>query len=247
MPALGKVLSSIFRQLELLILESVRILERKFKIQIYFSLTNKILKRKWGGKIIPLGKNLNPETYFLPSQKIISLLSRSNVVGISKCYCRETQHKYLERSNFDNPIETCIHISFGKSLKEIPYKSENLRKVSKDEIITLLEECEERGLIHQIIFFPNPNFYYVICNCCPCCCVVLKKFLEMGAPPVVKSDFISLTDLNSCNNCGICTNWCYFKARVIKEDKLYFESDRCFGCGLCVSKCPKNAISLVSK
>jgi len=48
MPALGKVLSSIFGQLELLILESVRILERKFKIQIYFSLTSKILKRRWG-------------------------------------------------------------------------------------------------------------------------------------------------------------------------------------------------------
>lgn len=246
-PLIGKILSSIFGIFELLMLEIFRFLDNKFNISTINIVNRYILKRRWGGKVVPLNINFDVDTKYLPSQEILELLSRSNVVGIGNCYCRETQRRHSDEPNCDHPIKTCIHIGFGNSLHEISYKSENLEKVTKEEIKQLLEECDQRGLVHQIIYFPNPEFYYVVCNCCPCCCVVMNKFLKSGSPQMIKSDFIAYTDLAKCNNCGLCEQWCYFGARKLLNEKLTFSPNLCFGCGVCVSKCPKEAISLRKK
>jgi len=243
-PSIGKILSFLFGVFEYFILETLRVFDANLNINSFGIANRYIFKSRWGGKVIPLNVNLDVETKFLPSQEILALLSRSKVTGISNCYCRETQRKHSDVPNCNHPINTCIHIGFGKSLREIPYKSENLVKVSKNEIKKLLEECDERGLVHQIIYFPNPSFYYVVCNCCPCCCVVMNKFLKSGSPQMIKSDFIACTDLTKCNNCGICEQHCNFGARKLVRKEFNFFPDNCFGCGLCVSKCPENAITL---
>jgi len=245
-PILGKILSFVFGVFEYFMLEAFRFLDAKLNINTFKIVNRYIFKSRWGGKVIPLNVNFDIETKFLPSQEILALLSRSKVTGISS-YCRETQRKHSETPNCDHPIKTCIHIGFGKSLREIPYKSENLVKVSKSEIKKLLEECDKRGLVHQIIYFPNPLFYYVVCNCCPCCCVIMDKFLKSGSPQMIKSDFIAYTDSLKCNNCGFCVEICNFNARKLIKEKLNFYSDNCFGCGLCVSKCPEKAINLRKK
>lgn len=243
-PILGKILSSVFGGFEFITLRVFWFFDTKLNIDMNKIVNRYIFKSRWGGKVIPLDVNLDVETKFLPSQEVLSLVSRSKVTGISNCYCRETQRKHSDTPNCDHPIKTCIHIGFGKSLREIPYKSENLVKVSKKEISKLLEESDKRGLVHQIIFFPNPLFYYIVCNCCPCCCVIMNKFLKSGSPQMIKSDFIAYTDLDKCNNCGLCEEHCNFGARKLIKKKLNFFPDYCFGCGLCVSKCPEKAIIL---
>jgi len=245
-PALGKLLSSLFGLAERMILELFRKIDMKFNIYMMGIVNQFILRGRWGGKVIPLNKNISYDSKFISSQEILKILERSSVRGISWCYCRTTQRKY-ETPNCDHPINTCIHFGFGKTLYEIPFKSYNLKKVSKKEIINLLEECDERGLVHQLIYFPNPQFYYIICNCCPCCCVILTKFIKYGSPQMVKSDFIANTNLNKCTNCGTCETWCYFGARHLIDNKLHFNSIHCFGCGICVSKCPNKAITLIPK
>jgi len=245
-PTLGKLLSSMFSLLEVALLELFRRLDKKFNIYTFGILNRRVLKGRWGGKVIPLNKNIDAETKFLPTQEILELLSRSNVVGISWCYCRAVQRKYNE-PNCDHPLYTCIHLSFGQSLYEIPNKSLNLKQVSKEKIVELLEDSDKRGLVHQIIYFPSPQFYYVVCNCCPCCCVVMEKFLKHGSPQMIKSDFIAETDVTTCVNCGKCVEWCYFGARTIMDKKIEFEPFKCFGCGICVPKCPNNSIILKKK
>jgi len=228
-------------------LEIFRFLDKKFKINTINYVNKYLLKGRWGGRVVPLNINISPDSRFLPTQEILNILKRSKVTGISKCYCRETQRKNADQPNCDHPSNTCIHIGFGKSLYEIPFKSEKLQKVSKQEVKQLLEDCDRKGLVHQLIYYPNPQFYYVVCNCCACCCVVMNKFLKSGSPQMIKSDFLAETDLKLCKNCGSCEPWCYFKARDIKLGILKFESKKCFGCGICVSKCPNNAIKLITK
>ena len=245
-PPLGKILTSLFGIFEFPILELLRRLDRKFNIYTIGILNKYLLKGRWGGKVVPLNKNIDIDSRFVPKEELLEIVKRSNVSGISWCYCRAVQRKYNE-PNCDHPLYTCIHLGFGKSLYEIPNKSYNLKKVSKQEVIELLEECDERGLVHQLIYFPNPQFYYIICNCCPCCCVILNKFLSMGSPQMIKSDFIATTNSLKCKNCGECEEWCYFGARSIINNKFQFNAIKCFGCGICVSKCPNNAISLIKK
>jgi len=245
-PSLGKLLSSLFGISELFILELFRRIDNRFNIYTLDIINKYILQGRWGGKIVPLNINFSPDTRFLPTQEILEIIGRSNVVGIGWCYCRAVQRKYNE-PNCDHPLYTCIHLSFGKSLYDIPYKSYNLKQVSKQKIVELVEECDKRGLVHQIIYFPSPQFYYVICNCCPCCCVVLNKFVKYGSPQIVKSDFIAETQKDKCQNCGECEKWCHFGARRLIEGTLNFDKERCFGCGICISKCPYEAIVLIQK
>ncbi|MHA2232128.1 MAG: 4Fe-4S binding protein [Candidatus Hodarchaeales archaeon] len=41
---------------------------------------------------------------------------------------------------------------------------------------------------------------------------------------------------------------CQFQARSWgEEDEIAFDPDRCFGCGLCVTTCPEEAIQLAQR
>jgi MinD superfamily P-loop ATPase len=72
----------------------------------------------------------------------------------------------------------------------------------------------------------------------------MNKFLKGGSPQMIKSDFIAVTNVNKCNDCGICVQRCYFGARKVLNGTLIFLKDYCFGCGLCISDCPEEAIIL---
>ncbi|MFW9784240.1 MAG: hypothetical protein ACFFFB_18320, partial [Candidatus Heimdallarchaeota archaeon] len=132
-PLLGKLFSGLFGISEYFILELFRKIDEKFNIYTMGLVNSYFLKARWGGRVVPLNKNINPETKFIPSQEILEILYRSNIAGIGWCYCRSTQRKH-SIPNCDHPIYTCIHLGSGRSLYDIPYKSHNLKAVSKQEI-----------------------------------------------------------------------------------------------------------------
>jgi len=61
-------------------------------------------------------------------------------------------------------------------------------------------------------------------------------------------DFVSVTDDLRCIRCGACAK-SICEARTLKENPLRVEvnEDMCYGCGLCQSICPANAVSIVEK
>ncbi|WP_394698864.1 4Fe-4S binding protein [uncultured Methanoregula sp.] len=58
---------------------------------------------------------------------------------------------------------------------------------------------------------------------------------------VVRSEYIAVTDKNSCINCGKCIERCIFDARTFDDGYMLYNSRLCLGCGLCVSVCPEHA------
>ncbi len=247
-PALGKVVSAWFQPIETTMLDFLYFVSKIFHINAFDYVMKRFFKGRWGGKVIPLNLNYSIDSRFLPSEEILSLLARSHVLGIGTCYCRMRQRQRSEKPNCNHPTYTCIHIGLGNSLYDIPFKSENLKRVSKEEVKKVLSDAEKSGLVHQIIYFGSPQFYYVVCNCCACCCATLSNFLKQGAPQIVKSEFIAETDPLKCKNCGTCVKRCYFGARKIVNNRLIFNKTRCFGCGLCCGTiCPNNAIKLKRK
>ena len=46
----------------------------------------------------------------------------------------------------------------------------------------------------------------------------------------------------ACNLCGICIGTCVYEALTIQENNLILNSEKCYGCGLCTTICPRYAI-----
>ncbi len=242
-PRIGGFLSSLMGLVEVTMLDIFNVIGNhispNFKIRIF-----RLLEGNWGSRVVPLNINIPTQTQYLPHQEILNIISRSHVFSIGWCYCR-TKHK-----NCDNPINTCIGLGVppGQSLYDIHTKREFFKAVSKEEIIELLNDCDDRGLVHQVIYFPEPNFYYVICNCCTCCCETLSNYRKFLSPKVIKSDFIELTNEEICNDCGKCMEICPFDARKMNSyNKFIVDSEKCFGCGLCIRRCPEHAITLIKR
>ena len=242
-PRIGRFLSTLMGAVEVTVLDILNFIDKHLvsNFKVFFL---RKLRGRWGGRVVPLNTNIPTETKYLPHQEILNIIARSHVFSIGYCYCRRKHH------NCDNPLYTCMGLGVppGKTLYTIDSKKEFFKEVSKEEIIKLLNDCDDRGLIHQLIYFPDPNFYYVICNCCTCCCEVLNNYKQYLSPKIIKSDFIEATDMNACKNCGTCVSICPFDARKINSAGLLnVDRDRCFGCGVCIRKCPENAIKLVKR
>ncbi|NHI91205.1 MAG: 4Fe-4S dicluster domain-containing protein [Candidatus Lokiarchaeota archaeon] len=242
-PRIGNLFATLMGAVEVTFLEILNFISNhifpNFKIIVL-----RKLQGLWGGRVVPLNINIPVETKYLPHQEILNIISRSHVFTIGYCYCRKKHH------NCDNPIYTCIGLGVppGQTLYTIDSKKEFFKEVSKEEIIQLLNDCDDRGLVHQLIYFPDPNFYYVICNCCTCCCETLNNYKKFLSPEIIKSDFIEITDNKKCINCGTCINICPFDARKYdSNNKLVVNRERCFGCGICIRKCPESAIKLIKK
>jgi len=87
-----------------------------------------------------------------------------------------------------------------------------------------------------------------ICCCCGCCCGILAGIKKHPKPAViVSSPFICSADKDKCIGCGVCVRRCPMDAVELRNDKVLLNSDRCIGCGLCVSTCLGDALSLRRK
>jgi Pyruvate/2-oxoacid:ferredoxin oxidoreductase delta subunit len=90
--------------------------------------------------------------------------------------------------------------------------------------------------------------HFFICNCCGCCCGVLRSINEWGISNAVNSYYLAEIDPEACAACGTCADErCQVNAIEEGEDAYSVIKEKCIGCGLCVSTCPSEAIQMVRK
>jgi ferredoxin len=122
-------------------------------------------------------------------------------------------------------------------------RSEITRAITKEESLRILKDAADAGLIHSTANHQEGIYY--ICNCCICCCGILRGISEFDVPAaVVASDFHTIVDKSLCTGCGTCVEQCHFGALGIQGDICIVNESRCVGCGLCVPSCSFEAISL---
>jgi Pyruvate/2-oxoacid:ferredoxin oxidoreductase delta subunit len=120
-------------------------------------------------------------------------------------------------------------------------------RCTKEELYTLLKECEDAGLVHCTSNQMDPH-NVVLCNCCSCCCVFLRKHKavrDLDLRVNEASNFVARVDEESCVGCGECVEYCQLDALSLSDDTVSINDYYCLGCGACIDKCPTESLSLV--
>lgn len=190
-------------------------------------------KISFSSKVIPISESLEPCQYVLPTEQVSELLKQARSIALAECDCR----KHYQRC--DNPLEVCIYLNdFADKFVSL----NQARYVTIDQALNVVKIANEKGLVHLSLYRPDHEIY-ALCSCCPCCCHDLQIILLYNRKDLtVRSDYVALTDFDSCSHCGTCIDRCIFDARYWEDDEMRYNSALCYGCGLCVTTCPAEAI-----
>jgi Pyruvate/2-oxoacid:ferredoxin oxidoreductase delta subunit len=86
-----------------------------------------------------------------------------------------------------------------------------------------------------------------ICNCCSCCCEAILGYKRLGYIPKINSNFQPEIKVSDCTGCGVCVKKCPVDAIRLEKGKAEVDVDVCFGCGVCSRFCPSSAIEMIRR
>jgi Na+-translocating ferredoxin:NAD+ oxidoreductase subunit B len=197
-------------------------------------------------RVIPVGEAVKQDVEIQPYEQAAALLEGAKSWAVRDCICRVQQK--LVGKGCDAPLEVCLMFA---PVEGIFGGSKTDRVIDKREALALLNEAAEAGLVHTVGNYRENQHY--ICNCCTCCCGVVRRLSEFEVPnAVARSAFRALVDADVCIACGACAERCQFDA-ISVADVAVVDAGRCIGCGQCTLVCPvdaansRSAISLVRR
>jgi Na+-translocating ferredoxin:NAD+ oxidoreductase subunit B len=188
-------------------------------------------------RVLPARAAVKSE-WVLPYDDVRAILlgARSFVVG--DCVCR-TQQDLLESRRCDFPVKACLWFSNSEdpSLEGAS---------SQEEALAFLDQIEKIGLVHTVSNVMDGVGY--VCNCCGCCCGLLRGIGEWGIDhSVAQANYFAEIDPDSCSGCAVCLARCQVDAITEESGRYVVDRARCIGCGLCVTGCGDKAASLRPK
>ncbi|MBI4595609.1 MAG: 4Fe-4S dicluster domain-containing protein [Candidatus Tectomicrobia bacterium] len=192
-------------------------------------------------RVITVEKNIPSDLVIHPYERVSRFLETSDRFAVAECLCRKESK--ISGRNCSKMLEACMTFGVGAA-----YSIENgmAREITKEEARSILIKAEEDGLVH--CSYNHAGFSPFICNCCGCCCGILRSLSELKTPNMLaKSNFYVEIDGSACTGCEVCLDRCQMKAIEIEDDHAVVSLERCIGCGLCVSTCPGEAIQLKRK
>ncbi|MHA1320525.1 MAG: ATP-binding protein [Promethearchaeota archaeon] len=186
-----------------------------------------------------------PEEVILPIQKVEELIEKFDDISVGHCFCRHHRDLLGKPCKHTDLRENCF--TFGKSARYIAEQGFG-RSISKEEALDIMKKSEDDGLVHKA-FHPHSDISKAetsICNCCKDCCGTLEWW-RMGIVALINStNFLSQIDPDSCSGCGVCVEKCPVDAIELNDSNIaVVNAEYCFGCGVCAHFCPENAITLL--
>lgn len=168
-----------------------------------------------------------------PAEDLSEAIRGAGHWSVSPCPCRLTRALVQPDNPCQHMLHTCVHTG---ALSRWAVKHGMARELTYDQMLQLLQECNEDGLVHTI------NIFGQICNCCQDCCAIFHSF-GLGAPTFASSPFIARSDLETCNECGTCHERCPVGAIQVNGHAVV-DGAICIGCGVCVPTCKAEAMHL---
>jgi len=172
-----------------------------------------------------------------PHEHAVELVESSPKAALAKCQCRFSVQKCHA------PLDVCIMLN---NWADFTIARGLAVRISKEQAIEALQRARDAGLVPTCTNTKGPVPY--ICNCCPCCCFMLRGVIEFKHSTLAASSFIAVVDRDACVGCGECTERCPFDAMALdEENKVETSPERCYGCGVCSTICPEHAISMARR
>jgi ferredoxin len=187
-------------------------------------------------RVIPAQKAVKSEL-ILPYDDVKAILQNSKSFGLRECICRVQRKTLGQKCDF--PLKTCL---FFSEYERPPHRY----TISQQEALAFLDKAEEIGLVHTVSNVMKGVGY--VCNCCGCCCGILRGINDWGIEnSVAHANYTATIDPDTCLNCGTCRTRCQVHAITEQNGTSVVDPKRCIGCGLCATGCPNNAAQLKRK
>ena len=193
-------------------------------------------------RTIALDKSVPAETNVLTFEEVDHIIDNASSITLAPCLCRT--NKKLIGEGCDAPADD-ICILFDSWAEYYARKGLG-RAVDKAEAKKALERAEKAGLVHVTMNVKVGGLY--ICNCCGCCCALLRGITQLNIPTsITKSNFRATVSEKDCVGCNVCVDACHVKAIRLEDSLAVISEESCIGCGLCVSACPYGALAMERK
>ena len=185
-------------------------------------------------RVVPARAAVKSE-WVLPYDDVRQILLGSKSFVVGDCVCR-VQQDLLGSRSCDFPVKACLWFSNSDAAGREGVSSQ-------EEALAFLDSIEKIGLVHTVSNVMEGVGY--VCNCCSCCCGVLRGIGEWGIDhSVAQSNYYAEIDQETCTGCAVCLGRCHVGAIAEDDGRYTVDRARCIGCGLCVSGCGDKAATL---
>lgn len=201
------------------------------------------------GRVVPAYKAILDSPEILPCEDMGQIIASARSVAVAHCTCRRRKGALGRKCAKSH---TMVDIQFNISAEYLIEKNAG-RRVSADEAMAIIDECEGLGLIHTCENSTRMRPRWGMCNCCTDCCMIYEPLNRFNVPVtecIAASRYEARLDSDVCTGCDICVDWCPFGAIEMVEPegafgrKAHIKADRCMGCGICVLNCDFEALRL---
>lgn len=192
-------------------------------------------------RVVPAHEALHEAVEIRPFESVAAIARSMGSWGVQGCVCRE--QKALLGQVCKHPNDVCLALSpEPHAFDDEP----DFRRLTLDEALGVLRRAAEAGLVHTTSNTIEGATY--VCNCCTCCCGLLRGIAEFGiANAVVSSPFVNTVQPEICDGCEACVPACPFEVISMDEGLARIDRERCMGCGVCVLNCAREALVLVRR
>lgn len=196
-------------------------------------------------RTIPVNKSLRAEHHVATYDQVRSIVQAARgPFVVTPCICREGASVRRKPCKQTSRRETCL--AFGH-VAAMVLRRKHGREITRDEVLTILQQSEDEGLVLQPANTQQPEF---ICACCGCCCGMLSMQKRLPHPvDFWTSNFQAEVNAEACSRCARCVSRCQVAAVTLTGPRgtARINLSRCIGCGLCVTMCPSAALRLRKK
>ena len=193
-------------------------------------------------RVVPVNTQIKAEHQVLLHEDVHQIIENAKSFQVMDCICRK--ESALLGHPCDHTLEACMSFSSEEGAFD---KHPLGRVITKEEALEVAAKAEEEGLVHHT--YNVKSGHYFICNCCSCCCGILRGMNDFHAPYLIaKSNYVAMIDQESCETCGVCADErCPVEAIEEVDGTYAVKPERCIGCGVCTTGCPTESISLIRK